>query len=284
MSAPARRHEQSHSTWSRASGVVFGILLIALGAVLLAVNTFGLVLPFDVGRLGWPIFVIAPGVVLLVIGLLINNEAGIGLSVAGSIVTMVGAILAYQSTTDHWSSWAYAWALIAPTAVGAGMLLWGIFHGRMGIIRQGLSGVGLGLVVFIIGFGFFEGVLNIGGERGLAGLARQALPVALILAGVLLVISRLIPNRDRPRRYGDWAPGGGPNAYVMQPPAPGHMPAPAPQPPPATSAPWDSAAPVSPGGPPPAASPAPVASQPPSDTTTITTSPADPFADRDTRP
>ncbi|HUR15856.1 MAG TPA: DUF5668 domain-containing protein [Candidatus Limnocylindrales bacterium] len=245
MSAPSRRHHQDHPTWSRASGVVFGILLIAIGAVLLAVNTFGMVLPFELGRVGWPVFVIAPGVVLLVAGLLTDNDAGIGLSVAGGMVTMVGAILAYQSATDHWSSWAYAWALIAPTAVGAAMLLWGIFHGRMGVVRQGVSGLGLGLVLFLVGFGFFEGVLNIGGERGLAGLGRQALPVALILVGVLLVISRLMPSREPRRVASDWAPAGGPNAYGIQPPAATPTP-PGPQghgPLPPTPAPWDRPAP-----------------------------------------
>ena len=244
------------------------MLLIAIGVVLLAVNTLGMVLPFDLGRVGWPIFVIAPGVVLLVVGLLTNNDAGIGLSVAGGIVTMVGAILAYQSATDHWSSWAYAWALIAPTAVGAAMLLWGIFHARTGVIRQGLAGVGFGLVVFIVGFAFFEGVLNIGGERGLAGLGRQALPVALILAGILLVISRLLPSRKPQRGYADWAPGGGPNSYGMHPPGPtqsGPLMQPAPGPLPPTPAPWET----------------------PATSTSVdgaTTTVNDPFADRDGRP
>lgn len=193
--------------WSRASGIAVGLLLIGAGAVLLAVNTFGIELPFDLGRIGWPVFVIAPGVALLIIGLITTNEAGIGLAVAGGIVTTVGLILAYQSATEHWTSWAYAWALIAPTSVGAAMLLWGIFHGRGDLVRQGLSGLGVGLVLFIVGFAFFEGVLNLGGERGLAPLGRQALPVALIVAGVLVVLSRLWPQRrPEPAAYTDWPP------------------------------------------------------------------------------
>ncbi len=77
------------------------------------------------------------------------------------------------------------------------MLLWGIFHGRVSLVRQGLSGLGVGLVLFVVGFAFFEGVLNLGGERGLAPLGRQALPIALIAAGVLVVISRLLPRRHQ---------------------------------------------------------------------------------------
>jgi hypothetical protein len=181
--------------WSRASAIVLGILLIAIGAVLLAVNTFNMPLPFDVGRIGWPVFVIAPGVALLVVGLITSGEAGIGLTVAGGIVSTVGLILTYQSLTDHWISWAYAWALIAPASVGASMFLWGLFHGRGDLIRQGVSGLGIGLVLFIIGFAFFEGVLGLGGQRGLAPLGRQALPVALIAAGALIIIARLWPRR-----------------------------------------------------------------------------------------
>lgn len=261
MNAPARRDER-HPTWSRASGIIFGILLIAVGVVLLAINAFGYVLPVDFGRIGWPMFVIAPGLVLLIAGLLMSNDAGIGLSVAGGIVTMVGVILAYQSATDHWSSWAYAWALLAPTAVGAAMVLWGIFHGRGGVIRQGLGGLGVGLVLFIVGFGFFEGVLNIGDDRGLAPLGRQALPVALIVAGALLVLSRLMPRREPQRAHGGWGPSkwgpGGPETY------------PAPPPPGPTAAPWDP--PIQPP-------PSPAAS-----VDTSTTTATAPDSDREARP
>lgn len=194
MSVPERR-QNGAAIWSRASGIVLGLLLIVAGLVLLAVNVFGLVLPFDIDRIGWPVFVIVPGLALVVVGLITSGEAGVGLAVAGAIVATVGAILAYQSSTDHWSSWAYAWALIAPTAVGAAMFLWGLFHRRGDLVRQGFSGFAVGLVLFLVGFAFFEGVLGLGGDRGLAPLGRQALPVALIVAGVLIVLSRLWPRR-----------------------------------------------------------------------------------------
>lgn len=195
--------------WSRGSTLVGGLLLIGVGVVLLAVNTFNLQLPFDLGRIGWPAFVIAPGLALLLVGLVGSGEAGVGLAVAGGIVTTIGSILAYQFATDHWTSWAYAWALIAPTSVGASMLLWGTFHRSGDVARQGLSALGVGIILFIVGFAFFEGVLNLGGNRGLAPLGREALPVALIGAGVLLIISRLLPTpKTTERGYAGWGTWG----------------------------------------------------------------------------
>ncbi len=219
--------------WSRASTIVGGLLLIGLGAVLMAVNTFGVRLPFEFGQIGWPVFVIAPGAALLIIGLIASGEAGVGLAVAGGIVTTVGLILTYQSATDHWTSWAYAWALIAPTSVGASMLLWGIFHRRATVVRQGISGLGVGLVLFIVGFAFFEGVLGLGGGRGLAPLGRQALPVALIVAGVLIVLSRLWPWSRSVASYAGWESHG----WTAQAGPPREGPPPVP---PESPAPWAS--------------------------------------------
>ena len=90
--------------------LVFGALLGALGLVFLA----GEQLNLNVSRNGWPLFVIVPGVVLLVAGLAIPREVGLGLAIPGGIVTAVGLILAFQNATGAWASWAYMWALIAP--------------------------------------------------------------------------------------------------------------------------------------------------------------------------
>ena len=182
---------------SRLAGLLLGGLLVVAGIALLAVQLLGYEIRLDLIGLGWPVFVIAPGVILLVIGLIVDREPGIGLSIAGGIVTTVGLILAYQWTTDHWSSWAYAWSLIAPTSIGAAMVLWGLLHFRRSVIRDGLGALGVGLIMFLLFFAFFEGLLGIGGERGLAPLGRSALPLALILAGVLVIVGRVWPRRAR---------------------------------------------------------------------------------------
>lgn len=204
------RHDGRGQRWT---GLVVGGLLIVGGLVLLAAQLGGFALSDYLGGLGWPAFVLLPGLALLGLGLLLGEEPGVGLAIAGGIVTTIGLLLWYQDATDHWSSWAYGWALVAPTSVGAAMMLWGALHLRGGVFRAGLGAFGIGAVLFLLFFGFFEGVLNIGGERGVAPLGRQALPIALIVAGVLIVLSRLWPRRRReqyetPERRVDSEPTG----------------------------------------------------------------------------
>jgi hypothetical protein len=209
--------QNRETDWSRWAAIALGLLLIVGGLLLIAIQYFGLVLPFDLGSFGWPIWVIAPGVLILVIGVLTPAEPGAGLAIAGSIVTAVGVLLAYQYSTNHFASWAYAWALVAPGGVGVGMILWGLLHLRGGMVRSGLGTLAVGLVLFLLGFAFFEGVLHIGGERGLAPLGRQALPIALIVAGAALVLTRLWPRRSD--WSGSWSRQGEPAPDAAEPPS-----------------------------------------------------------------
>jgi hypothetical protein len=208
---------------SRLAGLLLGLLLVAAGMALLAVQLLGYEVRFDLVGLGWPIYVIVPGLILLVVGLIVDREPGVGLSIAGGIVTTVGLILAYQWATDHWASWAYAWALVAPTSVGAAMTLWGLLHLSGRALRAGLGTMTVGLILFLLFFGFFEGLLGIGGDRGLAPLGRSALPLALIVAGVLVIAGRLWPRRSRPTGPAVWqqghpASGQRPQEAVIAPP------------------------------------------------------------------
>ena len=92
---------------------------LALGLILLIVGAIALVeqaIQFDVPDAAWPVAIIVPGITLLVVGLIVRHEAGVGLIVAGSIVTTVGLVLLYQNATGRWESWAYAWALVGPVS------------------------------------------------------------------------------------------------------------------------------------------------------------------------
>ena len=173
-------------------GVALGIALVVLGAVFLIAQS----VEVDIGEAGWPFFVIAPGIVLLVAGLVLGGRPAVGLTIAGSIVTTVGLILLYQNSTAHWESWAYAWALI-PTAIGLGMLLHGSLHRLPDLARAGVRTAGTGAILFIIFAAFFEGVIGIGGDR-FGRLDRSVLPLALIGLGVVLTVTAFVTRRPRP--------------------------------------------------------------------------------------
>jgi hypothetical protein len=179
-----------------------GLCLVLLGAFFLASEQFGV----DLGRYGWPMFVIVPGVFLLLTGLAISHEGGLGAAIPGGIITTVGLILAFQDATGAYASWAYAWALVAPGSVGVSLALWGLLHRRWDLLDAGLRSAAVGLGLFI-GFGlFFENVLNLDGGDS-TSLARNALPLMAVGMGVLIVIWNLIPGGARSRASGnEWTP------------------------------------------------------------------------------
>jgi len=181
---------------ARRGSIVVGLLLVMLGLFFLASQQ----LKLDVGENGWPIFVIAPGVFLLLVGLAIPNESGLGAAIPGGIITTVGIVLAVQAATDTYASWAYAWALVAPGSVGATLTLYGLLHRRWDLLDAGLRTAAVGLGLFI-GFGlFFENIIGIDEDNRNAAL-RNALPVMAIGLGVVIVILNMIPWRHRGARY-----------------------------------------------------------------------------------
>ncbi len=176
----------------RRQSTVLGGLLVLVGAILLA----GQFVRVDVGHYGWPLFIIAPGIVILFLALTARGAVGEGLAILGSIITVSGLILLYQNATDHFESWAYAWALVFPGAIGVGMSLYGWRAGRPGNLRTGTRLAGIGLVVFLVGAAFFEGVIGIGGYHldHTAGVAVGAIIIAL--GAVILVLNLTSGRRD----------------------------------------------------------------------------------------
>jgi hypothetical protein len=168
------------------ANLVVGAVLIVVGAVLI----LGQVLGLNLGQYMWPFFIIVPGVLMLLLAFRTGNAAE-GLSIAGSIVTMVGLLLLYQNTTNHWESWAYAWALVAPTSVGLGQILFGTIKGRSGAVDTGKRLVTIGCAIFLVGAIFFELVIGISGH----GLGRIAFPIIVIGVGIFLLLRNLVFRR-----------------------------------------------------------------------------------------
>ena len=153
----------------------------------------------DWGAATWPFYVIAPGLAMMALGL--TQRDGSGLTVAGSIVTIVGLVLLYQNATDHWESWAYAWALVGPGGSGLGMLLFGTRSGNRKMARDGFWQVLTAIGLFLAGFVFFEGIIGISGRR--LPLPEWVLPAAVIGLGVLVLVRGFTATRDRPSEDGN---------------------------------------------------------------------------------
>jgi hypothetical protein len=168
-----------------------GVLLIVIGLVFF----FSQQLNIELGDLVWPVYVIAPGVALLAFGLTQRN--GSGLAVGGSIVTIVGLVLLYQNATEHWESWAYAWALVGPGGSGLGMLLYGTRFGDGGMARAGFWQILIAVGLFVGGLLFFEGIIGISGRR--LPLPEWVLPVAVIVIGALVLLRGVTASRRNDR-------------------------------------------------------------------------------------
>ncbi|HVH62844.1 MAG TPA: hypothetical protein VNA65_04505 [Candidatus Dormibacteraeota bacterium] len=159
----------------------------ALGMVLIVVGIFALVVVLagiDLTQYGWPLFVIIPGLTLLVAGFL---SFGQGASIPGGAITVLGLVLAYQNSTGDWASWAYVWALIVPGGVGLGMYLQAMRDRDQHALKTGRTLMFIALMIFAIGFVLFESILGISGrDYGIFGKA--ALPALLIVIGLILLV------------------------------------------------------------------------------------------------
>jgi hypothetical protein len=167
-----------------------GVLLIVVGALFFVGQTVGI----DLGRFGWPFFVIIPGLALSGVGLAVGGPTGERITPLGAAVTMTGLILLYQNTADHFESWAYAWALVFPTSTGLGQMIYGALKGREEMIATGRRLVLIGIVLFLVGAFFFELVISISGFG--FGLDRFGWPMLLVIVGVLLLVGGLLYRRS----------------------------------------------------------------------------------------
>ncbi len=177
------------------SSVDRGSLL--LGATLLVVGAvwiLGQFLKIPLAGYLWPLAIILPGVFVFISALNMESAGGDAFVVLGSILTSVGLLLFVQRLTNTWASWAYAWALIAPTSIGIGQIIYGNIKKHESLVKTGLQMVKVGLWIFAVGFIFFELIIGLNGF-GLSRFGLPIIPVVLIGTGILILIRAIAFKR-----------------------------------------------------------------------------------------
>ena len=174
--------------------VVLGLLLVAAGALTILLQAMNLSIPGGIIGLIWPLFVLIPGLALFLV-VREGGEAAEVASIFAGILTMVGIVLFYQNITDHWQSWAYVWALVAPGGVAVGRLAYGTVNDKLAAREEGRNLLYVSLSMFLVGIIFFELVLNISGFT--SGLQGWGLPILLIVLGALMLFRNLFGRRTQ---------------------------------------------------------------------------------------
>lgn len=172
---------------------------IALGAILIVVGLLAFVgraVSIDVFAIGWPLFVLVPGVLMFAIAVGIGGRAGIAVAIPGGIVSMVGLVLSVQAATGLWATWAYAWALVAPGGVGIAMVVYGLLTRQGEFVRLGLPVLGVGLGLFLAFGLFFEAVIHLNGLQGSGW--ESVLALALIAIGLIVMVGGVVSRRPAP--------------------------------------------------------------------------------------
>jgi hypothetical protein len=157
---------------------IVAAVLIGLGVLFLAINNIpGLNLDRT-----WPIiFFIIAGAFYLPPLIWPDQRKGLAaLFIPGSVMLALGSIFFYNTLTDDWAAWAFAWTLI-PGGVGLGLAV----AARIGGWGQGTFWTGVWMVIgSVLVFGFFGTLFG-------GALLRSIGPIVLILAGILLLMRSL---------------------------------------------------------------------------------------------
>ena len=167
----------------------------ALGIVLVVVGLFALLVVLsgvDLTQNGWPLFIIIPGLTLLIVGFI---SFGTVATVPGGIVTMLGLVLAYANSSGDWPVWAYAWALVIPGGIGLGVYLQALRDRDQAGLRNGRNLLFVSVMIFLIGFVVFESILGISGRDYFGNFGKAALPALLIIVGAILLVRSIQASR-----------------------------------------------------------------------------------------
>jgi hypothetical protein len=171
-------HNQRNST------LVFGVILIAVGALFL----LGQVLNFSQWGSLWPLATVGVGA-LFFLGMLLGGKSTGALAIPGAIFTGLGLILLFQNLTGAWETWSYAWGLIV-ASVGVGIYIFGLYSDRPGAREAGMNVTRVGLTLFLVFGIIFEVIFTVTGVSTSSG--SLFFPIALVVVGFFMLISRSV--------------------------------------------------------------------------------------------
>jgi hypothetical protein len=172
--------ETKNNTRNRGAAML-GWVLVGLGALFLVFQVIGVrMIDFL-----WPFFIIIPGL-LFFVGMVMGGKEASPLAIPGSVITGTGLLLFYQSITNHWESWAYAWTLYLGF-VGAGIVIHGAWSNRNDTAQTGFRLIGISVILFLVFGTFFELLLNISGSNLMGNILW---PGMFILVGLYLLLRR----------------------------------------------------------------------------------------------
>lgn len=176
----------------RRGSFTFGVILILLGAWFLAVQFVPQIGEWMDRVADWPIWVIAPGVIFILAGLVSGVTE---LMIPGSIISGTGLILYYQNATGDWQSWSYVWALFI-VFVGIGVFLSHLFKGQVGkAFEEGIPPMMTGIVMFLIFGSIFRAAF---GQSPLLG---DYWPLLLVGVGLWLLIRPMFRKKKKSVEY-----------------------------------------------------------------------------------
>lgn len=160
---------------SNRGGLITGVTLLALGAILIVLN---LIPGIKINQF-WPLIFIAAGIgFFLPVWIWPGSRHGLaGLYIPGSILLVLGLLFLYNALSHDWASWAFAWMLI-PASVGFGIFL-GAWIGEWGKAPKAT-----GLWIGVISLAFFSLFAALFGTLFMKSLGA----IFLIGAGVLFIL------------------------------------------------------------------------------------------------
>jgi hypothetical protein len=165
-----------------------GSVIVVIGAVAYFLELASVDIASWLGGSGWTLFVIVPGLGLLIGAAFLRDGAALPAIVAGAVVTTVGALLLYQDQAAHYESWAYVWALI-PASVGIALAVHGLRFHRSELVTVGTRMVAVFGIVLLVGAWFFETIFQTNQAPFDLGDNWQ---IALVALGSVLFVAGLL--------------------------------------------------------------------------------------------